>query len=131
MKASQQINDGASTFTAGETEAMQLDDAFASISTLVSIDIDYVQTPITDDKYSRMRKDSVRRFFSHTPARTAQKSVLAVAAFVKSALIRIKSTYDDKAPEQIGPGRVLAKPLQPTGGRHLLAASQTYEESVN
>ncbi|GBP75442.1 hypothetical protein EVAR_53254_1 [Eumeta japonica] len=45
MKASEHINDGASTATARATEAMQVHDVVASISTLDCIDIDYARTP--------------------------------------------------------------------------------------
>ncbi|GBP27089.1 hypothetical protein EVAR_16758_1 [Eumeta japonica] len=41
MKASEQINECASTAAAGATEAMQVDDVIASTSMLDDIDIDY------------------------------------------------------------------------------------------
>ncbi|GBP67231.1 hypothetical protein EVAR_45064_1 [Eumeta japonica] len=52
MKASEQINDGDIIPVAGATEAMQMDDLIASISTLDCIDIDYVHTPITKNTFN-------------------------------------------------------------------------------
>lgn len=46
MKASERINDGASTSAAGAPEPMQVDDVIASISTPDCIDIDCVRSPI-------------------------------------------------------------------------------------
>ncbi|GBP32578.1 hypothetical protein EVAR_23990_1 [Eumeta japonica] len=52
MKVSEQINDGTSTPAAGATQAVQVDDLIASISTLDYIDIDYVRTPDIKDTFS-------------------------------------------------------------------------------
>ncbi|GBP37764.1 hypothetical protein EVAR_29966_1 [Eumeta japonica] len=52
MKTSEQINDGASTRAVEATEAMQVDNVIASISTMDCIDIDYVRTPIIKDTFS-------------------------------------------------------------------------------
>lgn len=43
MKASDRINEGASTSTAGAAEPLQVDDVIASISEPNCIDIDYAQ----------------------------------------------------------------------------------------
>ncbi|GBP39382.1 hypothetical protein EVAR_95833_1 [Eumeta japonica] len=52
MKASEQIDDGASTPAAGVTEAMQVDDIIVSISTLDCIDIDCVRRSIIKDTFN-------------------------------------------------------------------------------
>ncbi|GBP14323.1 PiggyBac transposable element-derived protein 4 [Eumeta japonica] len=51
-KASEQINNGASTPEAGASEAMQVNDVIVSKSILDCIDIDYVRTPIIKDTFN-------------------------------------------------------------------------------
>ncbi|GBP15471.1 hypothetical protein EVAR_9256_1 [Eumeta japonica] len=52
MKVSKHTTDGASTPAAGTTEAMQVDEVIASITTLECIDIEYVRIPIIKDTFS-------------------------------------------------------------------------------
>ncbi|GBP76854.1 hypothetical protein EVAR_87241_1 [Eumeta japonica] len=61
MKTSEHINDGASTSAAGKTEAMQVNDAIASISTLDFIYVNYVRTPFIKDTFGNSYKSSATR----------------------------------------------------------------------